>query len=221
MRVDDLRQVYHGFNDIYELHVRNAKFHAVKGAEYRTLKERLLSVCHLLKKHPDLAPSKRTGLIQAFLAEDDIRRAQRLFSKNDKTKESGKTSWLSSPFSKITGLFSGPTGTQADEVSLEKELKKITTNVTDSDFLLQLKSIDDKDLETPMRQAVDLACTQLSSSIDASVEKMIHAVLRMQQDGCKASIQHEIEVEERRALRGTLVKFIRDINKTSAKRENS
>src|SRR6266403_2181877 len=193
MRVDDLRQVYHGFNDIYELHVRNAKFHAVKGAEYRTLKERLLSVCHLLKKHPDLAPSKRTGLIQAFLAEDDIRRAQRLFSKNDKTKESGKTSWLSSPFSKITGLFSGPTGTQADEVSL------------------------DKDLETPMRQAVDLACTQLSSSIDASVEKMIHAVLRMQQDGCKASIQHEIEVEERRALRGTLVKFIRYINKTSAK----
>ena len=46
--------------------------------------------------------------------------------------------------SRIVALFSGSTGT--DEESLRKELKKITSGVTDSDFLLQLKGKNDKDL---------------------------------------------------------------------------
>jgi hypothetical protein len=211
--------VYLGFNDIYERHVQNAKFDVVKGAEFKSLKERLISVCHLLEKHPDLASSKRTGLIQAFLSEEDFRRAQELFPKNNRTKDHGKSSWWS--FSTVTGFFSGSKGTQADPESLKKELRKITSDATDSDFLLQLKGIDDKDLETSIRQAVDAACTQLSSSIDSSVKKMTHDVLRMQQDECKAHLQRGKEVAEEKALRGLLMEFIRNVNKISARRENS
>jgi hypothetical protein len=235
--VNDLRQVYHGFNDIYDHHVQNAKFNSVKGAEFKSLKDRLVSVCHLLKKHPDLPPGKRTELIQAFLAEEDLQRVRQLFPKKDKNKQPGKrkeleknkesgknnesvkSSWYSFPFSTIMRLFSGPKGT--DEDSLEDELKQITSGVTDSDFLVELKGVGDKDLKVQIRRVVDLACTQLSSSIDATVKKMAHAVLQMQQEECKVSIRREIDADERKVLRDLLVKFIRRINETSARRETS
>jgi hypothetical protein len=210
--------VYHGFNDIYKQHFHDAKFHAVKGAEFKSLKERLMFVCHLLKKHPDLPPGKRTKVIQAVLAvaEDDLRHSRNVQPRDHKNKEPGKSSWLTS-FLRIVGLFLGPT----DEELLGKELKKITSGVTDSDFLLRVKRIDDKDLEAPIRRVVDLACTQLSSSIDAAVMKMTHAVLQMQQDECKGSIQRDIEAKERKELGGLLVKFIRVVNKISARHKTS
>jgi hypothetical protein len=211
--------MYRGFNDIYEQHVQNAKFDAVKGAEFKSLKERLISVCHLLKKHPDLSPGKRMTLFQAFLTEDDIRLARQVLPKKDKNKEAGKTSWLSFSLSKIVGLFSWSKGT--DEESFGKEVKNLTSDTSDSDFLVQLMRIDDKDLEVPIRRVVDVACTQLSSSIDAAVKKMTHTVLQMQQEECKGSIKREIKAEEMKAHHDMLVKFIRDVNKISAKRETS
>jgi hypothetical protein len=217
-RVDDLRQVYRKFNDIYQHHVQVAEFHTLKGAEFKSLKECLIFVSYLLKKNPDLPSDKRTKFIRAFLIEDNLRRTRHLHPENDINNEPGKSPPLSM-FSRIVGLFSGSTGT--DEESLRKELKKITSGVTDSDFLVQLKGIADKDLEAPIRRVVDLACTQLSILIDTAVNKMTHAVLRMQQEECKRSVQRRVEAEEKGALRSVLSKFIGDVNKISARRENS
>jgi hypothetical protein len=77
---------------------------------------------------------------------------------------------------------------------------------------LELKKVDDGDLQSSIKEAMALACTQLSSSIDATVNKMIHAVLQMQYDSCKKVIQLEFEAEERRLLGDVLVAFIREIN---------
>jgi hypothetical protein len=210
-RVNELRQVYHGFNDVYQRHVQNAKLESVKGAEFESLKGRLITVCHLLERHPDRLPAEA---IQAFLAEDDLRRPRLAPSKDDRNKEHGKTYKLSSSFLKIMGIFSGSKGT--DEESPRKKLKNMERGVTDSDFLLQLKGRDDKDLEAPIRRVVDLACTQLSSSIDAAVKKMTQEVLRMQQEECKMSTQRHVETEKRKELGGILVDFIQVINEVSA-----
>ena len=215
-RVDDLRQVYRKFNDIYQHHFQDAKFHTVNGTEFKSLKECLISVSHLLKKHPDLPPRIRTMLIQVFPIKDDLRRTRHVRPENDMNNKLGKLPQLPS-FSRIVALFSGSTGT--DEESLRKELKKITSGVTDSDFLLQLEGINDKDLEAPIRRVVDLACTQLLFSIDAAVKNLTLAVLRMQQDECKGSIQRGLEAEQREILRDMLLKFIRDVNKISAGRK--
>ena len=216
-RVYDLRQAYHGFNDIYQHHFQNSNFSTIKGLEFRSLKERLISVCHLLKNHPDLPPGKRTALIQTFLADDDLRRTRQAHTpKNDKD---GKLSWPSFSLSKITGLLSGSKG--IDESSLRKELNRITSDVSDAEFLLQLKDIKDKDLVAPIQRVVDLACTQLSSSIHAAVVKMTQAVLRMQLEECQGSIQRDIEADKRELLRGMLLKFIRDVNKISSERGSS
>jgi hypothetical protein len=108
-----------------------------------------------------------------------------------------------------------------DETSLRKELNRITNDVSDSEFLLQLEDIKDKDLVAPIQRVVDLACTQLSSSIHAAVMKMTQAVLRMQLEECKGSIQRDIEADQRELLRGMLLKFIRDVNKISSECESS
>jgi len=211
-RVEDLRQVYHDFNKTYKRHVEDAKFDVVKGRDFKFLKTRLAFICHLLKEHRDIPPRKRTELIDALFSEDDLRHAQQVINKSEKNKEHETTSW----FSTFTSILAWPKDT--DEESLYKEMKKIANNISDSDFLLGLKGIEDEDLKDLTQEAIVLANTQLSSLIDATVRKLTHAVLKMQQDGCRRNIQHEIETEQRKALGGALVDFIRDVNKNSVGR---
>lgn len=215
MRVDDLRLLYPDFNSIYKFHVDDAKFHAVKGPEFKFLKERLVAILHVSEKYPDLAPEKRSEFIQAALSKDNLQRAHQIFPKPDKNDQPGSSSVLW----KFTGFLSGSKGT--GEEILRKDLKKMTKGISDSDFLFQLKDVDDEDIGAPIKAAVDLACGQLSSSIDTAVKKMTHEVLRMQQDECKRSLQHEIETEERKELGDIMVNFIQAINKTSAARRTS
>ena len=213
MRVDDLRRLYRGFNGIYKRHVDNARFDVVKGREFKSLKERLIAVRHFLEKHPEVGPGKRTELIQAVLSEDNLQRARQIFYKPD----SDLPVW--SPF---TVLFSGSKGSkEKDEESLRTDVKKIISSTSDSIFLLQLEGVDDKDLEVAIQAAMDLACSELTSSIDTVVKKMTHAVSRMQQDESKRFVRREIEAEERKVLGGKLVDFIQVINKASDGRRTS
>jgi len=214
-RVEDLRQVYRDFNKTYKRHVEDAKFGVVKGRDFKFLKRRLAFICHLLREHRDITHTKRKELINALLSEDDLRHAQQVINDSEKNKEPGKTSW----FPTFASILPWPKVT--DEESLHKEMKKIANDITDSDFLLGLKGIEDEDLKVPIQDVVALANAQLSSSVDATVKKLTHAVLRMQQDECKRNIQHEIDTEQRKALGGALVNFIRDVNKNSVGRRTS
>ena len=205
--VDDLRRIYSEFNTIYNRHVEDAKFGVVKGSGFKFLKRRLTFICHLLGEYRDVTPKKRTELIDALLSEDDILHVQRVL-KSETNKGHGKTVSFSWP--RIT-----------NEECLRKEMDKIANGFSDSNFLLELKGIDDEDLKVPIQEAVALANTQLASLGDATVDKLTHAVLRMQQDECKKNIQHEIETEQRKALGGALVNFIRDVNEHSVGRRTS
>lgn len=207
--VDELRQLYPGFNGIYESHIDDARFDGIKGHEFKSLKERLITMHHVLEKYPGLSPGKRTELIQDVLSEGNLRRARQHFPKPNKNNQSGKASSLWSAF---TGLFSG--SKEMNEESLRADVKKISS-ISDSDFLLQLKVVDDEELQVPIQTAVDLACSQLSSSIDTTVVKMTHAVLWMQEEECKRLTRLEIETERRNSLSGKLADFIRVINKVS------
>jgi hypothetical protein len=180
------------------------------------LKERLIAVHHLLEKHPELDPGKHAELIQAVLSEDNLQCAQQIFPKSDKKNQSGKTSSL---WSTVMGFFSRPKET--NKVSLQMDVKKITSSVSDSSFLLQLEGVDDKNLEATIQGAIDLACSLLLSSIDTAVKKMTHAVLRMQEDECKRSMQHKIEMEEQKELGGKIVDFVHAINEVSARHRTS
>ena len=204
-RIVGLRQLYRDFDTIYNCHVEDAKFDVVKGHGFRFLKRRLAFICHLLREDRDITPKKRTELIDALLSQDDLRDAQRVLNNSEKSTEPVK----SSRSSLLSATAKG---------SLREEMNRVANNVSDSNFLLELRGIEDEDLKNPIQEVVALAKMQLSLSVDATVKKLTRAVLRMQQDECKRTLQREIETEQRKVLGGMLVNFIRDINENSAGR---
>jgi hypothetical protein len=213
VRVGDLCLIYPGFDGIYRRHVEN-KFESVKGPDFKFLKERLLLVRHLLGKYQDLDPERRAELIQTLLSEGNLHEAQKMLPNPDKKKESGIISMG------LRVLFGGQGGTESED-ELKRDMKKIARAVSDSQFLLGLKSMEIEDLQRAIQEAETLAHTSLSSSIDATVKSMTHAVLHMQQDSCKKEIQKDVQMKEAKALSDALVDFIRDLNAKSAGRRNS
>ncbi|KAF8262188.1 hypothetical protein EI94DRAFT_720874 [Lactarius quietus] len=216
--VDDLRLLYPGFDSIYRKHTHN-KFDNVKANDFKALKERLLLLRHLLGKNKDLGPEKRTELIRALLSEGNLHEAQKMLPNSDKKKETGIISAGWRIFKAIAG---GQSSTESEEDALKKEMRKIASALSDSEFLAGLKgSIDHEDINSAIDEAETLAHTFLSSSIDTTVKKMTHDVLYMQQDSCEKEIKKETQTKEARVLSDALVEFIRDLNAKSAGRRNS
>ncbi|KAH9164611.1 hypothetical protein EDB89DRAFT_2247116 [Lactarius sanguifluus] len=216
VQVDKLRRVYPGFDTIYRRHLEN-KFDSVRGSDFKFLKERLLLVRHLLGKNQDLDPEKRAELIQALLSEGNLHEAQKMLPASEKKKEPG----LIAKALRIVPFFGGNSGSESEEEMLKQEMKKIARAVTDSQFLLGLKSLEIEDLQPAIQETETLAHTSLSSSIDAAVKTMTHVVLNMQQDICKKEIQKDVQTKEARALSDALVGFIRNLNTKSAGRKHS
>lgn len=215
--IDNIRRAYPRFDGIYRRHLEN-KFDNVKGSDFKFLKERLLLVRHLLVKNPELDREKRAELIQVLFSEANLHEAQRILPNFDKKKES---SLITKALRVLQPLFGGQSSTESEEESLKMEMKKIASALSDSEFLLGLTSIEDEDLQPAIQEVKMLAYTSISSSIDATVKKMTHEVLHMQQDCCKKAIQKEIQTKEATALRNALVSFIRDLNTKSAGRAKS
>jgi hypothetical protein len=212
--------LYPDFGDIYQRHVKDAKFETIRGPDFRFLKQHLALLCDLLEKNQNMGSENRTELIQALISEGDLRRARQVLPKCETNKKSGVlVGAVMSLATSIQGFLPGLKDT--DEGSLRKEMERIAKGFSDSDFLLNLKSVHDEDLQPPIQEAMVLAQTQLSSSIDSAVKKMTHAVLQMQQSLCRKIVKAEIEAEERKLLGDALLAFIREINACSAGRKKS
>ncbi|KAH9022040.1 hypothetical protein EDB84DRAFT_1678539 [Lactarius hengduanensis] len=206
VQIDKLSCVYLGFDTIYRRHLEK-KFDSVKGSEFKFLKERLMLVRHLHGKNQDLDPEKRGELIRTLLSEGNLHEAQKMLPISNQKKETRS----SSEGLRIVQPFFGG-GTESEEESVEKEMKKISSAISDSEFLIGLKSVEIGGLQPAMQEVEALAHTSLASSIDDIVKKMTHAVLHMQQESCKMEIQKKIQTKQARVLSDALVNFIRDLN---------
>lgn len=213
-RVDDLRRLYRGFSAIYKGRVEDANFGVVKGEKFTSLKERLAFVRHILNERRDMGPEERREFVQPLLSEGGSHHANH---KSDDYRQQGhgKTSL----FTKLKGIL--PRSGATNEESLSSEMKKIADGISDTDFLLWLKGIEDKDLEALAQETVHIAHTQLSSSIDATVNRMTRDVLQMQKEECKRKIQLELETKQRKVLGDARMNFIRDVNNKSAGQRTS
>jgi hypothetical protein len=192
----------------------------VKATKFKSLKERLAFLLHVLKERRYVPGSiKRTELVQALLSADNIHVAQEILLKHDKSKGAPKASWLPwPPFPKFPYLF---TWSKRTDESLPKEATQIRSVISDSDFLHELKGIQDTDLAVPIHEAFVLVYSHLSSLINATVNKVTHAVLRMQQDKCRKIVEREIMEEKGGALDRIMANFIRDVNRNSTGRRTS
>ncbi|KAN0136209.1 hypothetical protein V8E53_006069 [Lactarius tabidus] len=217
LRIDNIRLLYPRFDGIYQEYLKN-KFYSIKGSDFKFLKERLLLVRHLLGKNQELDPEKRAELIQTLFSEDSLNEAQKLLPNPDKKKDYGL---ITKSLRILQPLFGGQSSMEPEEESLKREMKKIASAISDSEFLLGLESMKIDGLQCAIQGAETLAHASLSSSIDDTVTKLTNAVLHMQQDSCNKEIQKEILTKEARALEKSLVYFIRDLNAKSAGRKKS
>jgi hypothetical protein len=208
MQLSNIRALYPTFENIYERHVKGAKFDGtpMKSRSFRDLKLGVVSLFHILDEHKRLRPETRSALFQALVVEHDFQQALNLLPR----RSSILTRWLSS--------FWSDTG---EDESFKYEMKRSAAQISDSQFLQALESIYDEDLRSVTQKAKALAKKELSSSIDAVVKTMTHDVLTMQQELCGRQAQLLVESEEREVLKSALVDFIREINKASTKGLNS
>lgn len=164
---------------------------------------------HLLEKHRNLPTETRSELIQALL-KGDFYRAQYLLSKTDGKKSADSGGWG------VGNLFSGGAGDY-----LNRDIRMLAGNISDSQFLVDVKAITDTETRSAIQEIEALAHTQLATAIDATVKAMTRNVLSMQLDSCTRSIQHEMESDGRKSLNKALAEFIRDVNAQSNGRRDS
>jgi hypothetical protein len=168
-------------------------------------------VRHLLGKGQHLRSERRADLIQSLL-DGNFNDAQQLLQ--DEKKSSTVFGLV---VRGVSSLLTSPSSAQ----SLKSEMKVIAAHLSDSQFLLELKGIDDQQL-LPMKQDIEaLAHSLLSSIIDKTVGVMTHEVVAMQQEHCRRAIWDELKRDEMKLRNEVLVEFIRELNARSARPQDS
>jgi len=215
VRLSDIRVLYPNFEGIFQKHVKDARLDIVlnKCEDFKALKVDVVSVWHLREKHGHLDLKTHSALVQALLVEHNLQHAKKLLERaDDNTNRPGVVT-------RIVSFLSGP---KAEE-TFKNHMKTTAAKLPDSQFLQRLDSEDigDNDLRPTIQNATVLALKELSSSIDAAVKKMTHAILAMEYDHCGMSVKREVENEEKKVLDDARIEFIDEINKKSAGRRNS
>ena len=209
LRLSDLEKLYPGFQSVYHKHTQSARFSVAlrRDPYFEKRKLRMVAVKHLLDKHQNLPTETRSVLIQTLL-KDDFDGAQNLLSKIDGKKRDDSSGWGS--------LFSDGSG-----YILNRNMRMLAGNSSDSQFLLDLNGISDTDTRATIQEIVSFAHAQLATVIDATVKGITRDVLDMQVESCTRSMQHEMESEGRKSQKSALAEFIRDINAHSSGRRDS
>lgn len=202
-QLSTIRERYPAFEEIFERHVNNAKFDGVpmKSPDFKDLKLGVISLLNLQGKHKRMRSETRSALIQTLVVERDFQKAFRHIQRIS----SGRSRWIFSFRSDRGGAE-----------SFKNEMKSTADQVSDSQFLLQIESINEEDLRSATQDAKAVAQTELASTIDSLVQTMSRDVLAMQQAVCEEEVRRQIENEESDFFKKALVDFIRELNKKSA-----
>ena len=208
LRLQDLESLYPNFRSVYHAHIQNARFSVVlrHDPKFEKRKLRMVAVKHLLDKHQNLPTETRSALIQALL-KGDFNRAQNLLSKIEGNNGADSGGW--------GNIFSGGSGDK-----LNRDMKILAGNISDSQFLLDMNGISDTETRSSIQEIESLAHAQLAFAIDDAVKGMTRNVLTMQLNFRTESLQREMESERRQSLNIALAEFIRDVNaQKSGRRE--
>lgn len=184
-----------------------------RNSDFEAYKLCLVSVQHL-EKHQRIRPERRADLIQSLLR-GDFDHAQRLLSDDGRDKKPATI--FRAVVSAIGTLFSSPSGAEP----LKEEMKSVTAQLPDSQFLLQLKGIYDEELLPIIQHIEFIAHSVLTSLIDKTVESITDEMAAMQQEHCRSAIEDRFRTEEMKLQNGVLIEFIRGLNTQSAGRQDS
>jgi hypothetical protein len=175
-----------------------------RDTDFGAQKLRLVSVQHLLEKHSRLRPERRTQLVQSLLR-GDFDNAQSILQVQTSKR-------LSSVITLVTSPLSVFLPSPSDGGSLKREMKSHAARISDSQFLLEMKNVDDEVLRPMIQEIEILSHSLLSSIIDTTAGTMAREVVAMRHEVFRKNSQHEIENGERKLQSEALVAFIRKLN---------
>lgn len=215
MRLSDLKASFPDFQEIYRSHFQPAKFNNILRLEsdLETRKLRLFSVQYLLATHPCLRPERRTQLVQSLLT-GDFDNAQSILR---------EPKWHSAVSTLVTSTlkaFLPPPSDGGTSRSLKREMKSLAAQISDSEFLLKMKDVNDEVLQPMIQELESLFYSLLSSIIDTTSDTMARAVVARQLENFETNLQHQIESRERRLQAEELIVFIKKLNILSAGRRD-
>ncbi len=221
--LSDLEAIYPEFANIYQKLLRDARLDSElrRNGDFQAWKLRLVSVRYLLGKHRHLRPERRADLIQSLL-EDDFNHVLWLLQDDEISPVFGLL------VAAVGALLSRGVELEPDALlspviaeSLKREMKVLAAQLSDSQFLLELKGVDDEDLLSVVQDIEALAHYLFSSLIDETVEAMARTVTTMQQKHCRRSIRDELNRKEMNLQNKVLVEFIRELNAQSTRGQDS
>ena len=211
IRLSDLEAIYPAFSSIYQRHLRVARFnHALRrNGDFENQKLRLVSVRYLLGKHRNLRPGRRADIIQSLLG-GNFSSAQRLLPSEERS-------------STVFGFLATTVGsllTNPDNEQFKGKMMALSARLSDSQFLLELKDVDDKDLVLAIQEIEALTHSIVSSLIDKTVGNMTEEMVATQQEHCRRAINAQLKSEATKRRNESLVEFIRALNAQSARWRN-
>ncbi|KAF8490269.1 hypothetical protein F5888DRAFT_1910021, partial [Russula emetica] len=213
MRLSDLKASYPEFQEIYRNHFQGARFDTVfrRDGDFGARKLRLVSVQHLLGKHQRLRRKKRAKLVQSLLR-GDFNSAQRIL---------GEPKRPSIVFTLVATAVGACPPSPSNDETLKGEMKSLSARLSDSQFLLEMKDVNDEVLQPMIQEIQALSHSLLSPLIDTTVGAMARAVMELQQDVFRRNIQHDIERDEMKRRDEEFAGFVRKLNAQSAWRKDS
>lgn len=208
----DLKNSYPEFQEIYRSQFQRARFDTTlrRDGDFGALKLRLFSVQHLLGKHQRLRRKKRAKLVQSLLR-GDFNSAQRILEEPKRS---------SVVFTLVASAVGACPPQPSNDETLKREMKSLSARLSDSQFLLELKDVNDELLRPMIQEIEGLSHSLLSPLIDTTVGAMADAVTALQKDVFKRNIQHDIESDEMKRRNEELAGFVRELNAQSAWRKD-
>ena len=212
MRLSDLKASYPEFQEIYRNHFQGARFDTVlrRDGDFGARKLRLVSVQYLLGKHQRLRRKKRTKLVQSLLR-GDFDKAQRIL------EEPKRSSVVFALVASAVGACPPP---PSNDETLKGEMKRLSTRLSDAQFLLEMRDVNDEVLRPMIQEIEALSHSLLSPLIDTTVGAMAQAVMELKQGAFRRNIQYDIESDEMKLRNEELAGFIRELNAQSASRKD-
>jgi hypothetical protein len=201
--------LYPGITDAVEKTIRDAKLGSIPLRQFKTFKDRLLSIDVLLNMRKDLDEVQRREVVDIIWGKGDVVRATRKFL-SEAANGSKSEGWA------LVSWFS-----KGDPMSMDRqyanECQQLTNNTPDAEFLAALQDMVQRDsyLLAAVNETTKCALTSLSGTINKLVKTLNAKTAFIQQEECKKHIQRNASMSEENDLKDLRVGLIQQVNKIS------
>jgi hypothetical protein len=181
----------------------------IKGPEFRSKKERLLILLHLLGNHrPELNQRQAVSLRDAVLANRDNQKALKLLKGFARGRNISHSA-----------LWRGRNIVLTSEEAMWRDANDYARSLSDSSFLAYVKKIPAANfLHDAAADCEKAAYTCLRTQLDSLISRISQKISSIQEEERNKQVTCEVKIEEEKELKASRVEFVRKIEELCRER---